>query len=123
MCTANFDNVIVVFNTGSIMQMDFLEDPSFGNIGAALNVGYMGQSGATAIPKILTGEVNPSGRLADTILYNPNEDEITRINCKNGNTDIVYAEDIYVGYKWYETANKEGYLKYDEVVQYPFGFG
>ena len=83
----------------------------------------MGQSGATAIPKILTGEVNPSGRLADTILYNPNDDEITRINCKNGNTDIVYAEDIYVGYKWYETASKEGYLNYNDVVQYPFGFG
>ena len=123
MCTANFDNVIVVFNTGSIMQMDFLEDLAFGNIGAALNVGYMGQSGATAIPKILTGEVNPSGRLADTILYNPTKDEITRINCKNGDTDIVYAEDIYVGYKWYETASAEGYLNYDDVVQYPFGFG
>lgn len=131
MCTANFKNVIVIFNTGSIMDMTFLDNEAeFGKIGAALNVGYMGQSGATAIPKILSGEVNPSGRLADTVVYNPRENEITRVNGES--SDIVYAEDIYVGYKYYETADAEGFFAnksflgksgYDAVVQYPFGHG
>ena len=107
MCTANFKNVIVVFNTGSIMDMTFLDDPSFGTIDAALNVGYMGQSGATAIPKILSGEVCPSGKLANTIVYDPDVNEIGRVN--GWAADIVYEEDIYLGYKWYETADVEGY--------------
>ena len=130
MCTANFENVIVVFNTGSIMDMSFLDDPSFGGIDAAMNVGYMGQSGATAIPKILSGDVNPSGKLADTVVYDPDVNEITRVNGES--RDIVYIEDIYVGYKWYETAAVEGYYEgkskfgktgYDAVVQFPFGHG
>lgn len=127
MCTDNFDNVIVLFNTGSIMDMSFVDDLG---VDAAMNVGYMGQSGSTAIPKILKGEVNPSGRLADTVVYDPEINEITRVNGESAN--IVYAEDIYMGYKYYETAdaercfdgrtrgNKSGY---DAVVQYPFGSG
>lgn len=130
MCTANFKNVIVVFNTGSIMDMTFVDDPSFGTIDAALNVGYMGQSGATAIPKILSGEVCPSGKLADTVVYDPDINEIGRVN--GWAADIVYEEDIYLGYKWYETAAVEDYYDgrekfgktgYDAVVQYPFGHG
>ena len=130
MCTAKFVKVLVVFKTGSIMDMSFLVDESFGHIGAAMNVGYMGQSGATAIPKILSGEVNPSGKLADTIVYDPKVNEITRINGES--SDIVYIEDIYVGYKFYETADAEHYFDgktkfgktgYDAVVQYPFGHG
>lgn len=131
MCTSNFKNVIVVFNSGSIMDMTFLDDEAnIGKIGAALNVGYMGQSGATAIPKILAGDVNPSGKLADTVLYNPKENEISRVNGES--SDIVYIEDIYLGYKFYETADAEHYFDgktlfgktgYDAVVQYPFGHG
>ena len=130
MCTENFENVIVVFNTGSIMDMTFLDDPSFGKIDAAMNVGYMGQSGATAIPKILSGEVNPSGKLADTVIYDPEVNEITRLNGES--SDIVYIEDVYIGYKWYETAGVEGWYDgktkfgktgYDAVVQFPFGSG
>ena len=137
MCTANFEKVIVVFNTGSIMDMTFVDDEeNFGKIGAALNVGYMGQSGATAIPKIFKGEVNPSGKLADTVVYDPEVNEITRVNGES--SDIVYIEDIYIGYKYYETrcASYNGAVTgsgentydngekwYDAVVQYPFGHG
>lgn len=131
MCTENFNNVIVVFNTGSIMDMSFLYDEdTVGHIGAAMNVGYMGQSGATAIPKILTGEVSPSGKLSDTVVFDPEINELTRINGES--SDIVYAEDIYMGYKWYETADVMGYfnnrasygrLGYDAVVEFPFGHG
>lgn len=136
MCTSNFENVVVIFNTGSIMDMGFIDDETnFGNIGAALNVGYMGQSGAASIGKVLSGAVNPSGKLADTIVYNPEINEPSRVN-SIGN-DIVYAEDIYLGYKFYETADVENVFSdkvifegtkdektgYDAVVQYPFGHG
>lgn len=125
MCTENFENVIVVFNSGSIMDMSFLrQEEKVGKIGAALNVGYVGQSGSTGIVKILTGEVCPSGKLADTVVYDPKVNEMVRINGRDDkSSDIVYAEDIYVGYKWYETAAHEGYFSYEDVVQYPFGFG
>lgn len=136
MCTANFDKVIVVFNTGSIMDMTFIDDEAnFGEIDAALNVGYMGQSGATAIGRILHGEISPSGKLADTIVYEPEINEITRVNSLSN--DIVYAEDIYLGYKYYETADSVDLFEdkvlfdgtssektgYNAVVQYPFGHG
>lgn len=124
MCTENFNNVIVIFNSGSIMDMSFLrQEDKVGKIGAALNVGYVGQSGATGIVKILTGEVCPSGKLADTVVYDPKVNEMIRTNGRDSSPDIVYAEDIYVGYKWYETAAHEGYFSYDDVVQYPFGYG
>lgn len=124
MCTENFNNVIVVFNSGSIMDMSFLrQEDKVGHIGAALNVGYVGQSGSTGIVKVLTGEVCPSGKLADTVVYDPKVNEMVRINGRDSSSDIVYAEDIYVGYKWYETAAHENYFKYEDVVQYPFGYG
>lgn len=136
MCTANFANVIILFNTGSVMDMDFLDDEAnFGKIGAALNAGYMGQSGATAIPKILKGDVTPSAKLADTVLYDAAENEVTRVNPVSN--DLAFIEDIYLGYKFYETADVEGYFEgkkkfegtsyektgYDAVVHYPFGYG
>ena len=83
-----------------------------------------------SIPKILSGEVNPSAKLADTVVYNPKENEIARINADG--SDLVYIEDIYLGYKFYETAAVEGYFDdrslfgktgYDAVVQFPFGHG
>lgn len=144
MCCENFDKVIVVFNSGSMMDMTFLDDGSVGKIDAALNVGYVGQSGATAIPKILYGDVNPSGKLADTVVYEPKKNEICRYNSRewaNENStagtrqwrkDAIYDEDVYLGYKFHETADVEGFYDdrefigkkgYDAVVQYPFGHG
>lgn len=144
MCAENFGKVIVVFNSGSMMDMTFLDDGSVGEIDAALNIGYVGQSGATAVPRILYGDVNPSGKLADTVVYEPKKNEISRWNSRewgNENStsstrqwrlDAIYDEDVYLGYKFHETADVEGYYKdrefigkkgYDAVVQYPFGFG
>ncbi len=129
--TSNFKNVIVIFNTGSIFDMTFVDNEAeYGHIGAVMNVGYMGQSGATAVPKILTGDVVPSGKLADTVVYEPKQNEIARTTVLTA--DTVYTEDIYLGYKFYETADVEGYFDgktflnksgYDAVVQYPFGHG
>ncbi|MBO5328722.1 MAG: glycoside hydrolase family 3 C-terminal domain-containing protein, partial [Clostridia bacterium] len=121
-----FEKVIVLLNTTNVMHTGFLEEL---NIDAALYVGITGQSAAMAIPRLLTGEVTPSGKVADTYAYSTEYDPTFR-NIATGSNQ--YVEDIYYGYKWYETADYEGYFAdvsneygegYDGVVQYPFGFG
>lgn len=122
----SFETVIVLLNTTNTMHTGFLEDEK---IDAAIYVGITGQSAATAIPRILTGEIAPSGKLADTMTYYDKYDP-TYANIKAGSNQ--YVEDIYYGYKWYETADTEGYWNgvdnsygkgYDGVVQFPFGYG
>lgn len=127
---SNNFNVIVLLNTCNNMELGFLED--YDCIKAALYVGLPGQSGALAIPRILYGTVNPSGRTADTLAYDYQTNNPTYLNARYVNNSMAYAEGIYVGYKWYETADAEGYFDsvsnsygtgYDGVVQYPFGYG
>ncbi len=123
-------DVVVLFNTCNNMEMGFLEE--YDCIKAALYVGVPGQSGTLAIPRILRGDVNPSGRTADTLAYDYQTNNPTYANAMYVNNSMVYQEGIYVGYKWYETADVEGFFEgvsnsygtgYDGVVQYPFGYG
>ena len=145
----NFDKVIVVLNTGNPIEAGLLNDKG---IDAVLQVGFPGQSGTLAIPRLLKGyktiekedgtqekiAVTPSGRLADTYSYftrkyNPTDANMfAQPHFYTGHGQISYTEGIYVGYRWYETADAEGYFDdvsneygkgYDGVVQYPFGYG
>jgi len=65
--TGNFENVIVVINSGTAMELGFLEE--YPSIKAALWIGTPGPIGGISLAKILTGKVNPSGRLVDTYAY------------------------------------------------------
>ena len=123
-----FENVILLLDTCNVMQLDFVETY---DIDAVLSLGALGQSGTKAIPSILKGDVNPSGRTVDTWPYDLTSDP-SFVNAGSqgvtgysgaDNNYIDYSEDIYVGYKYYETAAKEGYIDYDSTVQYPFGYG
>ena len=141
----NFEKVIVILNTSATMECGFLED---GRIDAALAIATPGQSGLRSLAKILRGQSNPSGRLVDTYAYDlktaASYANSPNANVKDGSTGektytnssneqyIDYLEGIYIGYKWYETADAEGYWNdvdneygrgYDGVVQYPFGYG
>ncbi len=129
--SANFGTVIVLINSTNTMEMGFLKDA---RIDAALNVGATGQSGTKSIGKILSGKISPSGKTASTAPYDTKDDPtyVNAVKSHGGNNQIFYAEDIYVGYKWFETADKTGYFNsrtnaygtgYDAVVQYPFGYG
>lgn len=114
-------DVIVLLNVCNNVELGFVEEYSC--IKACLHIGIPGQSGTMAIPKIITGAINPSGRTSDTLAYDYSTDNPVYFNAvKNGN-DLTYQEGIYFGYKWYETADAEGRINYDEVVQYPFGYG
>ena len=125
----DFD-VTVVLNTCNDVELGFLED--YDCIKACIFAGIPGQSGAIAIPEIMNGTVNPSGRISDTLPYDHQTYNPTYVNAVKTNSDIVYQEGIYFGYKWYETADAENYFDdvdnkygkgYDGVVQFPFGFG
>lgn len=128
MVKENFAKVIVVINSTNQMQLGFLKDDL---IQAALYVNVTGQSGAKAIGKILNGDVNPSGHLTDTLAYDYTKEPVFRNYIQQSN-NIEYREDIYFGYRYYETADELGYFDgvdndygtgYDGVVAYPFGYG
>lgn len=109
--SASFEKVIVVLNVGNIMDMSFVDtyQPA-----AVLYAWQGGMIGGLGTVDILTGAVSPSGKLSDTIAYSL-EDYPSDKNF-GGEKELLYEEDIYVGYRYFETVAKD-------KVRYPFGFG
>lgn len=130
----NFDNVILVTNSNAALEFGWVKD--YTNIKAVLS-----STTIEAVPYILTGQVNPSGRTVDTFAadaskspaaqnfgdyqYVDENGELTKYNY------VTYEEGIYVGYKYYETRYEDAVLNqgnagdydYTEEVVYPFGYG
>ncbi len=106
-----FDRVAVILNVGNVIDMKFVEDykPQ-----AVMYVWQGGMEGGHGVVDVLTGKVSPSGRLTDTVVKSIDDYPST----PHFGAEIFneYWEDIYVGYRYFETAAK------DRVV-YPFGFG
>lgn len=141
--------IIVLLNSSATLQLDFLQDENIA-VDACLWVGNVGKAGIHAVAGVLSGKVNPSGRLSDTLLndnlsgpasafldlnkkyfsqyYSDFEEE--NLNATQMYYGI-YAEGIYVGYRYYETrytdyvtgAEGAGEYSYAKDVAYPFGFG
>lgn len=65
--TSVFENVVVLFNIGNIMEMGWLDE--YDNIKAAAIIWIPGEFGMTVVPQMLSGKVNPSGKLTDTVAY------------------------------------------------------
>lgn len=113
-----FSDVIVLFNIVNIMEMGFLEE--YDSIKGAAIIWNPGEAGMESVAKMLSGKVNPSGRLQDTIAYNvsdhPSSDNFGDFTYADEDANFVeYEEGIYVGYRYFET--------FDVEVQYPFGYG
>lgn len=153
----NFNNIVLLINASGPMEVGFLNDPThylytdnnftsnvedaeeqMGKIKAAISVGFPGTDGCFEIPRLLTGEVTPSGHLADTWVYDMTKDPTYQNQGYNGAADgntygapyVHYDEDIYLGYRYYETRYVEegetladGEEWYRGQVQYPFGYG
>ncbi|MGN1137426.1 MAG: glycoside hydrolase family 3 C-terminal domain-containing protein [Oscillospiraceae bacterium] len=106
-----FKRMIVVLNVGSIIDMSFVDEFSPDAVLYAWQGGMIGGYGTA---DVLTGKVNPSGKLVDTIAYDisdyPSHENF------GGDERNFYKEDIYVGYRYFETFAPE-------KVRYPFGFG
>ncbi len=109
--TSAFPKTIVLLNTAGLIDMGFMDrySPS-----AVMYVWQGGMVGGTGTAAVLTGAVSPSGKLPDTIAYSVS-DYPSDSNFGSGDRDC-YAEDIYVGYRYFETFAKD-------KVRYPFGFG
>lgn len=100
-------NTVVVLLGGSAMELSWAD-----KVKAILYMGLPGQTGGQAVANLLTGKVNPCGKLTETwpITY---DDVISKDTFGKKNTE--YREGIYVGYRYYDKA--------DKPVRYPFGYG
>ena len=152
------ENIVVVLNSANAIELDFLNKDICGvdyGIDACIWIGATGQSGLNALGPILSGDVTPSGHLADTYcydnlrepsIYNFGHNEYTNYQSDyRSQTDAlasgawmgeryynVYAEGIYVGYRYYETRYADYVMgtttdtdnfKYEDIVAYSFGHG
>ena len=147
-----FKKVIVILNSSSTLQLDFIDDY---DIDALLWVGNLGLNGIPAVADILAGKVNPSGRIVDTFQKDnhaapamqnydaypyTNAAELGLAAAQNNNASgidkcnqnyVVYQEGIYVGYRYFETRYEDyvlgrgnaGDYDYDKLVAFPFGSG
>lgn len=105
-----FRRVVVLLNVGNIIDISFLNRY---NISSLMYVWQGGMEGANAVADLLVGRISPSGKLADTQAYScedyPSSEDF-------GSKEVFYKDDIFVGYRYFETFSKE-------KVMYPFGFG
>lgn len=112
--TKHFDKVIVLLNVSNIIDMSWVEERFKDSIQSIMYVWQGGIEGGNAVADVLVGDVTPSGKLTDTIAYQL-EDYPSHENY--GDADVnLYREDVYVGYRYFETFAPE-------KVQYEFGFG
>lgn len=133
----DFERVIVLINSPSVMQLDFLREESYG-IDAALWIGAPGEGGMDAVGALLSGEITPSGKTAATFAYDiasaPSangtltlQDDLVFATSGNAvdpdTASVSYSEGIYVGYRYYETRYADDKKGYAAAVQYPFGYG
>ncbi|NEW07901.1 beta-glucosidase [Paenibacillus sp. SYP-B3998] len=113
--TAYFEQTVVVLNVSNIIDMSWLNDDSYIHpISCAIYSWQGGMEGGNAIADVLAGEVTPSGKLTDTIAYSIEDYPSTR-NYGNEFKNL-YQEDIYVGYRYFETF-------YPDKVHFEFGYG
>lgn len=142
------DKVVVLLNCSTTMEVGPLMSGEY-SVDAILNIGSLGASGANGVGSILSGAVNPSGKTCDLWAADFTKDptfanfggkrytDVAGYYATNFNSTPAegtayfteYKEGIYVGYRYYETADAEAAagnypgFDYDSAVVYPFGFG
>ena len=102
-------NVVVVLSNGSPIEMPWAD-----RVKGILEAYLGGQAGGGAIADILTGRVNPSGKLAETFPLHA-EDNPSYASFPGGPRTVEYRESVYVGYRYYDSAQR--------AVRFPFGHG
>lgn len=111
MVCSNFEKVVVILNVGNIIDMKWVNEY---NPSAVLYAWQGGIEGGHGVMDVVMGRVTPCGKLTDTIAYDIEDYPSTK---NFGGEDFnYYAEDIYIGYRYFETAAKD-------KVMYPFGYG
>ncbi len=146
--SGKFGKIIVVLNSGYAMGLGWLEE--YG-VDACLWIGYPGNYGMTGVARVLGGKADPSGRsvityaadsLSSAAMQNAGDFTFSNLTGLYKNKYLVYAEGIYVGYKYYETryqdqvlevnnangpkgvyASRDGAWNYADEMVFPFGAG
>lgn len=173
-CKKNFKKTVVLVNSAEPIECGFINNDDY-NVEAVLWIGHPGEAGMYGVANILGGVTSPSGHVVDTwtydmttnpTFYSANDQSYANVNTSSKSTKYYeYNEGIYVGYRYYETADAMGYFDsaafqsikfkgnlsegkyfsdvdvngsyeeqkvigpqatysgYDEVVQFPFGYG
>lgn len=109
--SAVFSKTVVLLNTAGLIDMGFMDRY---DVSAVMYIWQGGMVGGVGAADILTGKMSPCGKLPDTIAYNITDYPSDKF-FGSGEEDC-YGEDIYVGYRYFETFAKD-------KVRYPFGFG
>ena len=145
--SGKFAHIIVLMNGSNYIDLGFLKEETnptdyndFGkNVDGAIVIGSPGANGIMALGEILSGKVNPSGHTVDTV-YTGYQNDPTWQNFGGNFTDggdnylnadgtatkyyvVEYEENIYMGYRYYETRGKDNEDWYKKNVVYPFGHG
>lgn len=103
-------NVVVVLSNGSVVTVHPWADKAKG----VLESWLLGQAGGPALADVIFGEASPSGKLAQSIPMDINDDPST-VNWPGEEGHVDYGEGVFVGYRYYDT--------YGKAVDYPFGYG
>ena len=103
-------NVVVVLSNGSVVTVA----PWAKNAKGILESWLLGQSGGPALADVIFGQVSPSGKLAQSIPLDINDDP-SMLNWPGEEGHVDYGEGVFVGYRYYDT--------YGKAVDYPFGYG
>lgn len=113
--TKNFNKVIIIINSGAQIDCEYFAEND--KVQGILFGWQGGMEGGSAIADLLCGDVNPSGKLVDTIAKSydcyPCKDDFWE--CFD---HVDYSDDIFVGYRYFETIPGA-----NENVRYPFGYG
>lgn len=110
-----YPHVAVIVNAGGLVDLSFLDE--FPQIEGLLQIVQPGMEGGNAVADVLSGRVNPSGKLTDSWAYRY-EDYPNSATFSHNNGDVLtekYEEGIYVGYRYFDT--------FDVPVRYGFGYG
>ena len=112
LCAAYYSRFVLLINSGAPIDLTPLDD--IPGIGAIVYMGQLGMEGGHAVAHILTGKVNPSGKLAVTW---PKSYEDVPFGNEFGKDPehALYKEGIYVGYRYFDS--------FDVSPRYPFGYG
>ena len=146
LATSSFETVVVVVNASTTLELGELQDDD--GVDAILLAGSPGATAFNGLGSILSGDVNPSGHTVDLwsrdftadptwsnfgdFIYDNIEASypVSATESATSNATVTsdapfvnYAEGIYIGYRYYETAAVEGFIDYDDAVVYPFGYG
>ncbi len=109
--TKEFPDAVLLLNIGSIMDLSFVRKFDFGSV---MILWQGGMESGNAAADLLCGKATPSGRLTDTVAKR--YDDYPSASHFGGKAFNEYWEDIYVGYRWFETFGQN-------KVLYPFGYG